>query len=452
MMEVTSKLINQANAEVEVKFGKESVDKKVDEIAKKSAKQVKIDGFRPGKVPVAVVKQRYAKELANDARQELFKEAVDKALDEIGKKSDEILGEPIFAKLDEKDDSVDAVIEISFRPKVDVSGYEDVIPEFSTPRVMKKDIESKIDEFLLMVAPLEKAEKESLEKGDFAKFDFEGFVDGVAFDGGKAENYVLEIGSNQFIPGFEDGMVGLKVGETKDIDVKFPDEYGAKDLAGKDAVFKVTLHEIQGKNPAKELDEETLKKFMPGEDDISVAKFEDRIKDQLRSEKFVKLLNEELKPKFVDAVVEKIEFDLPKTIVEQEIDLQFRNAWGSFSSEDLAKFREDKDALTNKREEFRKDAQKSVKLTFIVDELAKVRNIEVSDQELVQAIYFEAYQYGIDPKKHLEDYKNRGVLPAVKMALIEDKLFNDLFKKDEKPAKESKKEDAKKEESTKEER
>ncbi|CZE46505.1 trigger factor [Campylobacter geochelonis] len=434
-MEVTSKLVNSANAIAEAKIDAKSIEERVNKLAQKAAKQVKVDGFRQGKVPVAVVLKRYGKELEGDAKQELFKEAIDKALNELGKKPDELLGDPGFSKFEENENGIDAELELSFKPTIDVSGYEESISEYATPRVTKKEIEAKIEEFLTMIAPLEKIEKDVLEKGDFAKFDFEGFVDGVAFEGGKAEGFVLEIGSNQFIPGFEDGMVGLKVGEEKDINVKFPAEYQAPNLAGKDAIFKVKLHEIQGKVVAKELDDETIKKMMPGEEDASKEKLEERLKTQIREDKFQKLLNEELKPKFVDAVVEKINFDLPKSIVEQEIDFQFRNAWNGFSAEDMAKFREDKDALTAKRESYRADAEKSVKLTFIVDELAKVRNVVVSDQEVVQAIYFEAYRYGVDPKAHLEDYRNRGVLPAVKMALIEEKLFNDLFSKNKKEEK-----------------
>ncbi|MSN95763.1 trigger factor [Campylobacter sp. FMV-PI01] len=434
-MEITSKLLNSANAIIEAKIDAKSIENKLNDIAKITAKKVKIDGFRPGNVPVKIVLDRYKDDLLKDAKQELFKKAIDDGLKDIDKKTDEILGEPIFSKFDEKDGNIDAQIEISFRPAVDVSGYEEVIPEYSTPRVTKKEIEEKINELLKMIAPLEKIEKDVLESGDFAKFDFEGFVDGEAFEGGKAENYILEIGSKQFIPGFEDGMIGLKVGEEKDIKVKFPADYQAPNLADKDAVFKVKLHEIQAKNIAEKLDEETLKKLVPNEEDITIEKFEERIKTQIKEDKFQKLLNEDLKPKFVDAIVEKINFDLPNVIVEQEIDLQFRNAWDSFSKEDMEKFRADKDALTNKREEYRSDAQKSVKLTFIIDELAKVRKIEVSDNEILQTVYFEAYRYGIDPKKHLEDYKNQGILPAVKMALIEEKLFNDIFKKDKKEEK-----------------
>ncbi|NLY04412.1 MAG: trigger factor [Campylobacter sp.] len=431
-MEVTAKLVNSANALVDVKVALDAIEKKVDEIAKKSAKQIKMDGFRQGKVPVNIVKKRYEKELTQDAKQDIFREAIDEGLRQLGKKGDDILGEPAFAKLDDNENGLDASLEVSFRPDIDISGYEEAIPTYATPRVMKKEIQEKINELLLMIAPVQKSDKEILEKGDVAKFDFEGFVDGEGFEGGKAENYTLEIGGGQFIPGFEDGMIGMKVGQERDVNVKFPKEYGAEHLAGKDAVFKVKLHEISVKKPAKELDEATLKTLAPNEKDLTIAKFEDRIKDQIRTDKLNKLINEDLKPKFVDAVLEKIKFDLPKNIVEQEIDLQFKNSWNSFTSEDLEKFRKDKDALTNKREEFRGEAEKSVKLTFIVDELAKQRKISVNDQEVLSAVYYEAYNYGIDPKEHLETYKNQGILPAVKMALVEDKLFADLFKKEDK--------------------
>ena len=166
---------------------------------------------------------------------------------------------------------------------------------------------------------------------------------------------------------------------------------------------------------------------MPGEEKVSVELFEERLKEQIKADKHAKNVNEELKPKFADAIVAKFNFDVPKNIVEQEMDMQFRGAWSSFTPEQMAKFREDKDALTKQRETYRDDAVKSVKLTFIIDELARRRDIKVSDQELIQAVYFEAYRSGIDPKQHLENYKNQGILPAIKMSMIEEKLFNEMF-------------------------
>lgn len=441
-MEIKTKVIDGANALVSAKITSDEIKSRLENLAKKAAKNMKIDGFRAGKVPVNVVLKRYEKELTQDAEQDALKDAIDAGLKELNRKTDEIIGEPMFAKF-ERENGLDVEIEVSFKPVVAIDGYEELIPEFATPRVMKKEIDEKKTELLTMIAPLEKVEKAALEKGDFAKFDFEGFVDGVAFEGGKAENYVLEIGSGQFIPGFEDGMLGLKVGEERDVNVTFPAEYGAANLAGKPAVFKVKLHEIQGKKVSSEIDEELLKQLMPNEEKASVELLEERIKEQIRADKHFKLVNEELKPKFAEAIVEKYNFDIPKNIVEQEIDMQFRNAWASFSEEDMKKFREDKDALTKKREEYRADAVKSVKLTFIIDELARKRNVTVSDQELIQTIYFEAYRSGIDPKQHLDNYKNQGILPAIKMSMIEEKLFNEMFDKKEEKAEPKEKKAAK---------
>jgi len=442
-MEIKIKALDSVNTLASTTVSADAIKSSVEKLAKKAAKTMKVDGFRQGHVPVAVVLKRYEKELTNDAEQDVLRDVVEEAIKQAGKKNDDLIGEPIVSKFDRKDDKIDVELTVSFKPSVDVSGYESLIPEFSNPRVLKKDIDEKKTELLKMIAPLEKVEsKRGLKVGDFAKFDFEGFVDGVAFEGGKAENYVLEIGSNQFIPGFEDGMVGIKAGGEKDIEVKFPENYGAAHLAGKDAVFKVKLHEIQERKIPEKLDEEMLKTILPNEEKPTEELLEERIKEQIRQEKIYKLINEELKPKFAEAAVEKFKFDVPKNIVEQEIDMQFRNAWSSFTPDDMKKFREDKDALAKKRDEYRKDAENSVRLTFIIDELARVRGVKVSDQEVVQAIYFEAYRSGQDPKAHLEMYRNQGMLPAIKMSMIEEKLFSELFNKEKDEKKASKKEKA----------
>ena len=442
-MEIKIKALDSVNTLASTTISADAIKSSVEKLAKKAAKTMKVDGFRQGHVPVAVVLKRYEKELTNDAEQDVLRDVVEEAIKQAGKKNDDLIGEPIVSKFDRKDDKIDVELTVSFKPSVDVSGYESLIPEFSNPRVLKKDIDEKKTELLKMIAPLEKVEsKRGLKVGDFAKFDFEGFVDGVAFEGGKAENYVLEIGSNQFIPGFEDGMVGIKAGGEKDIEVKFPENYGAAHLAGKDAVFKVKLHEIQERKIPEKLDEEMLKTLLPNEEKPTEELLDERIKEQIRQEKIYKLINEELKPKFAEAAVEKFKFDVPKNIVEQEIDMQFRNAWSSFTPDDMKKFREDKDALAKKRDEYRKDAENSVRLTFIIDELARVRGVKVSDQEVVQAIYFEAYRSGQDPKAHLEMYRNQGMLPAIKMSMIEEKLFSELFNKEKDEKKASKKEKA----------
>ena len=425
-MQVNAKNVNKANAKVSATISADVLEAKVNQLAKEAAKTANIAGFRKGHVPASLMLQKYRKEIEGDAKNRVLGDIVSGGLKELGKSLNDTIGEPLVTKFDEKNGNIDVEITISFRPEVDIKGYESLLPAYEAPKVEQKEIDERIDNMLKIFGSLEKSSKEELGKGDFAKFDFEGFVDGKTFEGGKAENYILEIGSGQFIPGFEDGMIGLKVGEERDVKVTFPAEYGAASLAGKDAVFKVKLHEIQEQKKA-ELNEETLKKIMPNEQNPSKEMLEASIKDQIRTSKFITLLNGEIKDKFAQALTKKFNFDLPENIVDQEMNVRFRNDWYSFSDDERKKYQEDKKALETKLESYKEEASNSVKLTFIIDELAKVNKIEVSDQELIQTIYMEAYRSGRNPKEHMEYYKKGGMLPAVKMAIVEEKLFLHLF-------------------------
>ena len=435
-MQVKAKFEDKVNAVASVNIPRQKIDDEIKALAQKASKSIKMDGFRPGKVPASAVMKRYEKELSKDAEQNLLKNAVDEALKELKKDGKELVAEPYFEKFERKDSGIETQLVLSFKPQVDLKGYEALIPKFSAPKAEKKELDEKKKELLKSLATTEPIKsKRALKKGDFAKFDFEGFVDGVAFEGGKAENFTLEIGSGRFIPGFEDAMVGMKEGENKDIKVTFPKDYGAANLAGKEAVFKIKLHEIK-ELKIPELNAEILKQILPNENAPSEKLLDERLSEQIENEKLFKLINEDLKEKFGEALLKKFDFDLPRGVVEQEIDVQFRNAWSGFSQKELDEIRGDGDKYQKKRESFRSEAQKSVKFTFVVDELARLRGVSVSDNEVVQAVYFEAYRYNQDPKALLESYQQQGILPAIKMSLIESKLFNDIFapKKDENSA------------------
>lgn len=435
-MQVKAKFEDKVNAVASVNIPRQKIDDEIKALAQKASKSIKMDGFRPGKVPASAVMKRYEKELSKDAEQNLLKNAVDEALKELKKDGKELVAEPYFEKFERKDSGIETQLVLSFKPQVDLKGYEALIPKFSAPKAEKKELDEKKKELLKSLATTEPIKsKRALKKGDFAKFDFEGFVDGVAFEGGKAENFTLEIGSGRFIPGFEDAMVGMKESENKDIKVTFPKDYGAANLAGKEAVFKIKLHEIK-ELKIPELSAEILKQILPNEKAPSEKLLDEKISEQIENEKLFKLINEDLKEKFGEALLKKFDFDLPRGVVEQEIDVQFRNAWSGFSQKELDEIRGDSDKYQKKRESFRSEAQKSVKFTFVVDELARLRGVSVSDNEVVQAVYFEAYRYNQDPKALLESYQQQGILPAIKMSLIESKLFNDIFapKKDENSA------------------
>jgi trigger factor len=303
----------------------------------------------------------------------------------------------------------------------------DVVPAFDKPEATDKEVEEKLTEIAAQQAPFEKIKRKRMVKdGDMTLIDFEGFVDGVAFDGGKAEKFNLKIGSGQFIPGFEDQIIGMKYDEEKTVNVTFPAEYQSADLAGKEAEFKVKLHEIQ-EQITPEIDDEFAKKLLQGEENATVDTLKEKLNDQIVSEKTAKLFNEELKPKLIEALVAKFDFALPNNIVEQEVDAKVNEKARSMSEEELNDFKENPEKVETLRDEVREDAVNSVKATFIVDALAKLEEIKVEDQEVSQAIYYEAMMSGQDPQQVIKYYQDNNLLPAVKMGMIEDKLFGKLL-------------------------
>ena len=429
-MQMQASKIDNANAKVEATITQEEIAKKSDAIAKNLAKTMDIPGFRKGKVPVAIVKKRYGEKITQDAEAELIRDALDKALEELGLTKEDMLGEPRFNKFERKEEVIEMELEIGFRPQINLEGYEELIPEFEEPEVTDEEVEERLKELAEAMAQfVENPKRKVAKKGDLVVIDFEGVLeDGTKIEGGSAKNFELRLGSGQFIPGFEEQVEGMKKGETKTIEVTFPEDYPNKELAGKNAKFEVTLHTIKEKEKL-EINDELAKKMLPQNPDATVEVLKEEIKKQLKSEKLSKLYNDELKPKLMEALVEKYEFDLPKNIVEQEIDVQLNNKAAQMSEEEIKELKENEEKLKELRAEIEPEAKKSVKATFIVDALAKIEGVEVNDQEVVQTIYYEALQMGRDPKEILEAYQKQGLLPAIKMAMIEDRLLTHLLNK-----------------------
>jgi trigger factor len=217
----------------------------------------------------------------------------------------------------------------------------------------------------------------------------------------------------------------MKYDEEKDIVVTFPEEYGSKELAGKEATFKVKLHEIQEQVEA-ELNDELAQKLL-NDEKATVETLKEKLSEQVVNEKISKIYNEELKPKLIEALVEQFDFALPNNIVEQEIDAKINAKAREMKEEELKKYQENPEKVDELREEVREEAENSVKATFIVDALAKDQEVTVNDQEVSQAIYYEALMSGQNPQEVIKYYQENNLLPAVKMGMIEDKLFGKLL-------------------------
>ena len=427
-MEFNAKKVDEANAVISATIAKETIEINLDKVAKQAAKTMDIQGFRKGKVPVAVVKQRYADKLTEDAEGEALRAVLANGLKELNIANEDLVGEPSISKFDKKEDgSIDIEVSVACKPAVDLGDYKSLLPEVEDKAVDAKEIDTKLEELATQSAPLTKiARKRMVKDQDHALIDFEGFVDGVAFEGGKAEKFALHVGSGSFIPGFEEQVIGMKYEEQKDITVTFPAEYQSKDLAGKEAVFKVTLHEIQEKKAA-ELNDEFAATMLQGEENATLDMLKEKLEEQMKAEAKNKYYREELKPAYLETLVEKLNFALPSTVVDQEINQALNNKAREMSEDEIKVLQEDAAKVEAMREELREDAENSVKATFIVDALAKAESVEVSDQEVSQVLYYEAMQMGQNPQDVLKQYQDAGYLPAIKMSMIEEKVITKLL-------------------------
>ena len=426
-MNVTTNKIDGANATIAATITNEEVAANVDKIAKQLAKTTNIPGFRKGKVPVSAVKKQYGEKLVQDAESEALRDVLTAGLKDIGVENDAMIGEPQITKFDKGDENIDVEVTVAIRPEIALGDYAKLVPAYKTPKITAAAVKERVDELAMQQAELVTVEEDrALESGDTVLMDFEGSIDGELFEGGAATGFSLALGSGQFIPGFEDQVIGMKKGEEKVVKVTFPENYGGESLAGKDAEFKVTAHEIQAKKKPRQ-DAKLAAKLLPGEEDATMDKVKEQVQTQMENEEKTKLFNDDLKPKMLEALVEKIDVALPKFVVEQEMDMALNKKAQTMSEDEIKELQENADKVTELREEGREDAERSVKATFIIDALAKEEGIVVEEQEVMQTIYMEAMQMGQDPAAVYKQYQESGYLPAVQMAMVEDKVLSKLL-------------------------
>ena len=428
-MDIKANKINGANAVITATISNDEVSQNVEKIAKQLAKTANIQGFRKGKVPVAIIKKQYGQKLVEDAEGEALREVLNKGLDELGIKNEDLIGEPSITKFDKTDEKIEVEIKVAMRPEIDLGDVEKLVPDFEKPQISDEDVEARIKELAEAQAPLENIKRNrKMREGDTAVIDFEGFIDGEPFEGGAAKDHELLLGSGQFIPGFEDQLIGVKRDEEVEINVTFPEDYGSDKLAGKEAMFKVKVNQIKVKGEVT-IDDELAKKFLPGDEEATVEKLREEVKKAMEQEALTKLYNEELKPQLLEKLVDSIDFDLPEFVVEQEIDMAVNKKAREMSEDEIKELQENEEKLKELRESFREEATRSVKATFIIDALAKANNISITEQELMQTIYFEAMQMGQDPQKVYNHYKDAGYLPAIQMSMVEDRVLTHLLNK-----------------------
>ena len=400
-MKINNKKLENAIVELTVAFDSEEWKATQEKALDKLAKNVKIDGFRPGKAPTAMVRARVSKASVLEEATDMILQT--KFVEILTEANVEPVAQPALSVQKVDADELEVQILVPVKPQVELGEYKGLEIKKGRVTVTKKEIEEQLANYQTQFAELTVKEGGKVAKGDTAVIDFEGFVDGVAFEGGKGENYPLEIGSGSFIPGFEDQVIGMTVDKEQDIVVTFPEDYGAADLAGKEATFKVTVHEIKEKH-LPEIDDELAK-------DVNIDGVEtlDQLKDHIKAN--IKTRKEsENENKFMDdlykAIVASSKVEDSDALLEQEQGLMLQEVEQNLQRQGLnfevyQQFTgKSKDDI---KEDIKPQAEERVKLNAILAAIIEEEKLAVSDEELETELktIAEYYQKELDEVKKI---------------------------------------------------
>lgn len=406
---------NKNEVKLEITVDAKIFDEGIVKVYNKNAKYFNIPGFRKGKAPMNIVERYYGASIFyEDAFQDVASIAYDEA---IKSEKIEVASRPEIDVIQmEKGKDLIFTAVVSTKPEVKLGKYKGISLEKTERKVTDKDVEEELNRMADRNSRMVTVSDRAAEKGDTAVIDYTGTVDGVQFEGGKAENYELQLGSNTFIPGFEDQVVGMKTEETRDINVKFPDEYFSKDLAGKEAIFKVVLHEIKTKELPK-IDDEFVK-------DVSEFDTLEELKNDIKAKK--EKQNEEqskaeLEEKAVRAVAESSEVEIPNGMVELELDNMQEDMNRRLSYQGIS-FEQYLQMLGKTVADFRKEsvepAKDSIKMRLVLEAVYNDAKIEVSDEEVEAKLKELAASYG---RKEEELKNNEDLINSIKINIKSEK-------------------------------
>ncbi len=388
--------------EVVIKIDGEAWTNALDQAFKKKQKTAKVDGFRKGKVPRDIYEKHFGKEsLFIDAADSVLQDAYTKAMEE--SKLVPVV-QPAVDLKSLNEDGVEFTFKIVTKPEVKVKKYKGLNIQPESVEVTEEEVEHELGHLLERYTELVTKEDGAVEEGNVAVIDFEGFKDGVAFDGGKGENYSLEIGSHTFIPGFEEQVIGMKTGEEKDIEVTFPEDYGAKDLAGAKAIFKVKVNEIKEKHN-RDLDEDFFEDLgMEGVNSEETLKEE--IKKSISAQKEMDAEN-----KYIDAILEgvskNVEVDIPEEMVEEEVTRLMKRFEEQMRMQGISldlyyQFTQSSEA--DLRNQLEKEAYSNVLYRLMLEEIMNLEKIEVSLEEAEQEAEELAHKYQMEKDEFLSQF------------------------------------------------
>ena len=392
---IKTEKLEKSRAEIQFGIDKAALDAEIKNVYKKRVSKMDIPGFRRGKAPLSIIEKLYGKgAFTDDALNNLLPDAYEAAVKEAGL---DVVSRPEFdiVSMDEGEQVVlKAVFDI--KPEVTVKEYKGLKAEREVTEVTDEMVDNDIKAAQKRAARGVEVTDRASEMGDTAEIDFEGFVDGVPFEGGKGEKHKLTLGSGQFIPGFEEQVAGKNIGEEFDVNVTFPEDYGASDLAGKAAVFKCKLHSIT-KEELPELDDEFAKDM--SFDTMDAYKADVRAK---LTERYEKAAEQVLENRVLDALLENMEAEIPESMYVNEVENQLREYDMQLRSNGLdlnTYFKYTGQNLDQLRDNFRPRAERSVKVRLALEAVVKAENIAATDEEIEAEYTRMAEMYGVEADK-----------------------------------------------------
>jgi len=416
-MQVTETTAEGLKREYKISIPASDIDGKVTNRLTEVGKDLQLPGFRKGKAPLPVLKQRFGKSVMGEVLEQAVQESVTKTLE------DKDLKPAMQPKVEidnfEEGGDLEYTMSLEILPDFEVMDLKSIELERLKVPVTDETIDEAINTFAESRKETEPAPKtHKAAAGDVAVIDFLGKVDGEAFDGGAAEGYYLNLGSNTFIPGFEDQLIGAKAGDKKDVKVTFPEDYQATDLAGKEAVFEVTVHEVRtGKLP--EIDDEFAKSI--GAEDLKALK--DAVRTDIE-QNYDGLARTRLKRDLLDALADGHDFEVPPGMVDAEYDAiwqhyEERKKQDQLDEDEKGKSEDDLKA------EYRDIAVRRVRLGLVLSDIGAGQNIDVSNEEVNRAIINEAQRYQGREREVMEFYqKNAQARDSIRAPLYEDKVID----------------------------
>ncbi|MDD7339250.1 MAG: trigger factor [Eubacteriales bacterium] len=399
---------------------------KIDEAYKKIRSKFNIPGFRKGKVPKMIIEQNYGVQVFYDeAINIMLQEIYPKALEELDLK---VVDQPdVDVKDFKENENINFTFEVEVVPEFELPNFEEIEVEDVKEEFDKEVVTNEIERLRNENARYTIIEDRKTKKGDIVKLDFKGYVDNEAFQGGEAKDYELEIDSNSFIPGFEDQLVDRAIGEEFDVNVKFPEEYHAEDLKGKDAKFICTINEIKVKE-LPELDDN----FASDVSEFDTLKeFKADLRKKLKAQ-FNEMIDAQRENKVLDKVIEETKFDVPNRMIEDEVENELRNfqyrlqAQG-LNYEDYKKYTGNTDEEIKKT--FKEPAEKRVKLGLILEKYAQENKLKATKRDYDKELDKLAEMYKAEDKEEFKKTMSEGSLEFLDRGILNSKAIDDIKKK-----------------------